>query len=316
MRLITEVQIPDYPFRLDHRVPILMMGSCFAENMGSILQDYCFPVMVNPFGTIYNPASVLNSLAALQEKTAYEEQDLDQYKGRWFSFDHYTRFASTDREECLQRINDGFDKAKEHFKRAGYLIITWGTAWIFREKATGRTVSNCHRIPSTFFTRSRLTVEAIYEPYVDFLNALFSERPEYRVLLTVSPVRHWKDGAHGNQLSKATLLLAAEKLVSSFPSRVFYFPSYEIVMDELRDYRYYAEDMLHTSGQTSRYIWERFSSALLSEEARKVNLDLDLLLKLRRHRISGNSSEEAEAHEKAVEKKRKELLSKYPFIGL
>jgi hypothetical protein len=316
MKLITEVQVPVYPFSLDHHMPGMMMGSCFTENIGKIMQDYRFPVLVNPFGTIYNPASVLNGLQNLHQKKEYTGKDLNQHEGRWFSFDHYTRFSSRDQDECLRKINDIFTSAKSHFEQISYLVITWGTAWVYREKETDRVVCNCHKIPATHFKRHRMEVGEITGIYERYLEKLFHYMPGVRVLLTVSPVRHWKDGAHGNQLSKATLLLAAEALRRRFPSQVFYFPSYEIVMDELRDYRYYDSDMLHVGDTATRYIWERFSGALVSDEAQEVIRDLEPWLRLSRHRATDTSSEAETELESLKDRKRGILRKKYPFIDI
>lgn len=315
MKLFTEVLLPDYPFHIDHRTPVLMMGSCFTDNVGQLLEKYLFPVCINPFGVTYNPLSVLKGLEALIEKKEYVAEDLDQYKDLWFSFDHYTGFSSPHREEVLSKINDSFEKAKKLLGHAQTLILTWGTAWVYRYNQTGKIVCNCHKIPASQFTRTQLSTREIIKAYEDFLPRLLKFNPDLRIILTVSPVRHWKDGAHGNQLSKANLLLAGEALINLFPEQLFYFPSYEIVMDELRDYRFYGEDLLHLSDQAIQYIWEKFESSLISENSCKIIKDLIPLLKMLNHRPlvrEGASYKKLLADRK---EKLDDLKKKYPSIN-
>lgn len=316
MNLITEVALPDYPFRLDHTSPTLMMGSCFTENIGRQLERYRFPVYINPFGVIYNPLSVKKGLEALIRKEAYSSEDLNQYNDLWFSFDHYTGFSSPDRDTALEKINRSFCSAKELLQDASVLILTWGTSWVYHFNITGQLVCNCHKIPASKFTRTQLSTREIVAAYESFLPELFEFNSKLKIIHTVSPVRHWKDGAHGNQLSKAALLLAGDALQRQFPDQFFYFPSYEIVMDELRDYRFYSADMLHTSDQASAYIWEKFLKVLIRESSLDIIRDLEPLLKMMEHRPMGSDER---AHEKLVHKLKEEknkLKIKYPEINL
>jgi hypothetical protein len=315
MKLITEVQIPEYPFRIDHQSHLLMLGSCFTEEVGKFLNSYLFPVSVNPFGVTYNPLSVLGGLKALIEKEGYTAGDMDQHNGQWFSFDHYTLFSNPDREKALDGINLQFRKAKSFLENASALILTWGTAWVYRLRSTDRVVNNCHKIPAREFTRSRLTPRQIIEAYEPFLTSLFRYQPGLKILFTVSPVRHWKDGAHGNQLSKSVLLLAAEDLQQTFPEHCFYFPSYEIVMDELRDYRFFGPDLVHTNELASRYIWEKFSSALIHEDSHEIIGELEPLIKLRTHRPLHSDGPAYEQMVQRMKDMEEALRNKYPFLS-
>lgn len=314
MKLLTEVSLPDYPFTLNHRAPILMMGSCFTDNIGRLLERYLFPACINPFGVTYNPLSVKRGLEALMHKDAYGAEDLDRYNDLWFSFDHYTGFSAPDQAATLQNINHSFKEAKEALKQAGTLILTWGTSWVYRFNLTGEVVCNCHKIPAKKFTRTRLTTREIIASYESLLPELFEFNPKLKIIHTVSPVRHWKDGAHGNQLSKAALLLAGDVLGRQFPQQFFYFPSYEIVMDELRDYRFYTEDMLHTSDQATRYIWEKFQEALISKSSREIISDLEPLLKMLEHRPLNRNREPALKMTTKMQEKREILKTKYPEL--
>jgi len=315
MKLITEVELPGYPFQLDHRSHILMMGSCFTEEIGRILGEYLFPVCINPFGVTYNPASVLNGLNAITEKVAYEAGDLHHYNGLWISFDHYTRFSHPDREEALQKINRKLHEAKKIVEDAQALVITWGTAWIYRHIKSDRVVNNCHKIPAREFSRSRLTPNQVIKLYEPFISSLISTRPDLQFIFTVSPVRHWKDGAHGNQLSKAVLLLAADELVQAFPRNCSYFPSYEIVMDELRDYRYYGSDLVHTNELATRYIWEKFSKVLIHKRSLQIIQELDPLLRMKAHCPFRSEGISYEKWMKQLNELQQNLQQKYPELS-
>ncbi|MEA3478163.1 MAG: GSCFA domain-containing protein [Bacteroidota bacterium] len=316
MKLITEVALPDYPFSLDHQMPVLLIGSCFTENMGQQLERYRFPVCINPFGVTYNPLSVQKNLEALMQKEAYSEQDLNLHNDLWFSFDHHTGYSSPDRNEILKKINLSLDSAKVLLEKAAVLILTWGTSWIYRYKKTGQVVCNCHKIPAKEFIRTQLTTEEIVAAYELLLPRLFEFNSRLKILHTVSPVRHWKDGAHGNQLSKAALLLAGDTLQKQFPEQFFYFPSYEIVMDELRDYRFYASDMLHTSEQTTAYIWEKFLQVLISAPSAEVIRDLEPLLKMLEHRPLKTDSKSHRMMKDQLEEKLDYLKTKHPELNL
>ncbi len=265
MNLQTKITVATPDFLIDYNSRLMMLGSCFAENMGSKFSYYKFDVDVNPCGIIYNPLSVANVLWLIVEGKQFEKSDLRQVGGKWVSLYHHGAFSSTDPDECLRRINDRLTKATGELRTLDLLVITWGTAWVYRYTRENIVVSNCHKIPSQEFERSRLSVEDIVKEYLVLIGRLREINPGLRILFTVSPIRHWKDGAHGNQLSKATLLLAIDRLREEL-QHVYYFPAYEIVLDELRDYRFYADDMLHMSGFTVDYIWERFLYSFISPE--------------------------------------------------
>lgn len=265
MNLQTKITVAAPDFLIDYNSRLMMLGSCFAENMGSKFSYYKFDVDVNPCGIIYNPLSVANVLRLIVEGKQFEKSDLRQVGGKWVSLYHHGAFSSTDPDECLRRINDRLTKATGELRTLDLLVITWGTAWVYRYTRENIVVSNCHKIPSQEFERSRLSVEDIVKEYLVLIGRLREINPGLRILFTVSPIRHWKDGAHGNQLSKATLLLAIDRLREEL-QHVYYFPAYEIVLDELRDYRFYADDMLHMSGFTVDYIWECFLYSFISPE--------------------------------------------------
>lgn len=250
---------------------IMMLGSCFSDNIGGQLADLGFDVMVNPFGTLYNPISILNSVQRLAFGELFSEEDCVQIGAgdeRWCSFSHHTSYACHSREDFLTLVNSTLQTAREHYLKCSKVIVTLGTGWCFRHIETGLTVSNCLKHVPQEFSRYRLTVNEVAETLraITGIGNGLTECTPKQFIFTVSPIRHFKDGAHGNQISKSTLLLGIEEFLEGCPLDLSmdpfypadYFPAYEIVMDELRDYRFYSEDMCHPSDQAVNYIRERF----------------------------------------------------------
>jgi hypothetical protein len=284
-KYFTEVQIDGTGWHISYKDKLLMMGSCFSENMGEKFQQLKFQIDLNPFGVIYNPLSVAKSLRRLLADKPYCKEDLFEYQGIWGSFDHHGRFSATSAKAALENINGRLEYSRIFFKEAGYLFITFGTAWVYELKETGEIVSNCHKFPASDFKQFRLTTSEIVDVYRDLLSALWNFNPKLKVIFTVSPIRHWKNGATGNQLSKSFLLMAADRLVTGFGTeRCAYFPSYEIVMDELRDYRFYAPDLLHLNQVAVDHIWDRFSHAVIDQDSLKLAKNVLKIVKAKMHR--------------------------------
>jgi len=261
------------------------MGSCFSENMGQKLIDQKFNVDMNPFGILYNPESIGNSLRILLEKSVFTEADLFQDQGLWNSFSHHSRFSDTNPEVALEKINSRIQSSHNFLKKADFLMITLGTSWIYKLINSGQVVANCHKVSAAQFDRYRLKVNEIVDTYEALLEKLWAFNPNLKVIFTVSPIRHLKDGAIENQLSKSTLLLAIDHLISKFGDRgCYYFPSYEIMMDELRDYRFYAEDMIHLSPLAINYIFERFTKSMFTVESMEIATEVLKVRKAMEHR--------------------------------
>lgn len=276
LKLQTPVSEGKSRIGISYKDRILMLGSCFSDSIGRQLADFGFNVCVNPFGTLYNPISILKSVERLASGKEFTDEDciaIGAGDERICSFSHHTSFARGTREEFLDNANRALKEAREFFLNADKLIITLGTSWCFRHKDKDMTVSNCLKRPSGEFIRERISVEETAAAL-----SRIRELTGARIILTVSPIRHFKDGAHGNQLSKATLLLGIEEFLAGCPVDLSmnprypaeYFPSYEIVMDELRDYRFYAEDMCHPSQQTVSHIRERFLDWALPDEEQDI----------------------------------------------
>lgn len=279
----TKIEIVPPGFQLDYGSGMFMLGSCFTENIGQKLSYYKFPVDINPCGIVYNPLSVAQVLSFLLQEKIFDANDLIENNGLWVSPFHHGSFSSPDKEVCLRGMNERLRRASAFLRKANVLILTWGTAWAYRDRETGSVVANCHKFPADRFDRFCLTQEEIVNTYRILISQLRQLNPDLKLLFTVSPIRHWKDGAHGNQLSKAVLLLAQEQLRQETEG-IYYFPAYELFMDELRDYRFYAEDMLHPSDAAVEYIWEKFRETYLSPSVQPLMKRIEKVNKILRHR--------------------------------
>jgi hypothetical protein len=295
MSFFTEIKIDEFPWKMEYSKRMMFFGSCFSENIGQKLLDLKFDVDLNPFGILYNPISIANSLQILLQNRVFTEKDLFQDQGIWNSFYHHSRFSDVNREAALGKINSRIALSREFLQKADFLMITFGTSWVYELKETGQVVTNCHKVPSSQFKRFRLEVSEITAVYSQLLAQLMRFNPNLKVVFTVSPIRHWKDGAVENQLSKATLLLAIDQLIKGTEHKnLRYFPSYELVMDELRDYRFYAEDMLHLSAVATDYIFDRFARVMISNNSMEIAKEVVKVRKAVLHRPVNSASVEYE----------------------
>lgn len=248
----TKIEIPASDWKIGYDDRILLLGSCFSDEMASRLTARGFSITANPMGTMYNPCSVSACLE-------HHEIQLIQHDGLWHSMLHHGSFSSPDYDRTMTNCIASLHRAATAFAEATVVVVTFGTAWVYEQD--GQIVANCHKLPASCFTRRRLTVEEVVRLWQPIVLA----HPEKHFLFTVSPIRHRQDGYHANQLSKGILLEAEDRLVSALPN-ASYFPSYEILLDELRDYRFYADDMLHPSKQAADYIFERFTETYMTKE--------------------------------------------------
>lgn len=259
MEFITKVETGNKGLGISHRERIVMLGSCFVDNIGAKLVDAGFDCTVNPFGTLYNPVSILNALCNRDDEFL-----------RW------------------TQKNDGISDDEID---ADIYILTFGTSWVYRLKQTGHIVANCKKAPENLFQREMVGVEQIAADYGEFIDSKIIPQGK-KIVFTVSPIRHKRDGMHENQLSKAVLLLAVDKLCKNYPDNCFYFPAYEIMMDELRDYRFYADDMIHPSAKAVDYIWERFGETYFNKETQRYRNEFESLSKTLSHKPFNPESEE------------------------
>ena len=250
----TEVSINPLDSTIVYGDGLLFLGSCFADEIGDICRGLGFNAQVNPFGTLYNPFSILTSLIRLQSGQPFCHEEVIQVgEGYYCTFSHNTDFWCPTEETLINRVNNHLATEHSRFVNTKWIIISLGTSWVFRDHATGNVVSNCHKLPAYRFDRVFLNAQSTTKLLSDLLNTF----PDKQFIFTVSPLRHLKDGLHDNQLSKASLLLAVDEVCKAF-GNAHYFPAYEILLDELRDYRFYKEDMIHPTDQAVRYIWEKF----------------------------------------------------------
>ena len=233
----------------------------------------------------------------------------------WYSLHHHGRFSNPDIEECLKEINSKIATSSENLKNADFLFITFGTSWIYRHNIKNLIVANCHKLPQNTFNKELLSIDEIAEEYGVLINSLKTFNPKLKIVFTVSPVRHWKDGAFGNQISKSILILAINKITKTFENTE-YFPSYELMIDDLRDYRFYADDLLHPNLQAIKYILEKFSETFLDEESRKIIAEIEKINKSKTHRPFHASLDSHKAFLRANSKLVETLSNKYPFLNL
>jgi lysophospholipase L1-like esterase len=271
------------PFNLSHADKWMVLGSCFAENTGQRLQESGFQVSLNPFGVLYNPASVGMALYRLLANQSFRDEELVEHEGYFHSFSHHGSFSGTDRRATLERINQAFDQAVLDLEDATCLMITFGTAWVYALPSTDQIVANCHKLPEDRFIRRRLTSDEIVYFFTELFEKLFERKPDLKVVFTVSPIRHWKDGVHENTVSKAILHMAIEELQACFDN-IAYFPAFELVVDDLRDYRFYADDMLHPSAVAQRYVWDHFSESFFHKATKEAIRQVQQIRKAMQHK--------------------------------
>jgi GSCFA family len=289
MNFRTTFSIDPSKNKISYDTPVMLIGSCFASELGTRMAEGKMKVLINPSGTVYNPVSIGNTIDIILENRVFTENDLYKYKGINLSFSHYTDFSSETPSEAIDKINSATRTANNFLKQARFLFITFGTARVYRFKESDKIVSNCHKLPSSFFSREMLTVEEIYSNWNETLTRLHSFNNDIRIIFTISPVRHWKDGAHGNQLSKSILFLSVEKLLE-YPFVEGYFPAYELLMDDLRDYRYYSDDMIHPSNKAIEYIWNAFAECYITPETLNFWKEIRGITRARDHHILTDSS--------------------------
>lgn len=308
MKLTTPVQINPLDKRLTYKDSILFIGSCFADEIGRRCTERYFDTRVNPFGVLFNPCSISDCLGLLEgyginaEQCSFITDDVIETVGGFCSFHHHGSMARPTAQEFLDNANKVLADASDFYYREGWVVVTLGTAFIYTDKESGNVVANCHKLPADRFERTMISADQVY----DALSQYVAARPDRQWIFTVSPVRHLADGLHANTLSKATLHLGIEKLVNRYPN-AHYFPAYEILMDELRDYRFYADDMMHPSAQAADYIFERFMDFALADSDRPLLKEADKVRGMMQHRIMNEGTAEAIR----FERQRKEVLESF-----
>lgn len=315
MNFRTTIDIPKSKIEINHQSKILMLGSCFATNMGQKLIDNKFDICLNSFGVLYNPTSIANGLKILIDEKEFSEDDLFFDKGLYNSFHHHSSFSDVNKGTSLELINQNLQVANKRLRNADILFITFGTSYVYEYLPTGEVVGNCHKLPSKEFRRYKLSEVDILKQWRDLILEMKRLNPKLQIIFTVSPIRHLRDGAHDNQLSKATLLLAVNKLCE-INSDVHYFPSYEIMLDDLRDYRFYAEDLIHPNNLAIEYIWKIFKDVYLAKESEAIIAEWKNIQKAIEHRPFNEETEEHIHFLKQTLLRLNNFGAKYEFILL
>ena len=284
MNLFTNVEIKKIRPQISYADKLLLMGSCFATEMGERLTGAKFSCKVNPFGVLYNPISIAKSLRQLGKTFSLTREKIFPHEGLYHSLDFHGDFSATTPAQLEENIRTSLDACKEVLTQSSWLFLTFGTAFVYEWKETGEVVANCHKLPEKLFHRRRISVDEIVDEYQRLLPELWEGNPTLKVMLTVSPIRHLRDGLHENQLSKATLHLAIDKIQQAYPEQIVYFPAYELLMDELRDYRFYADDLTHPSKMAVDYIWQQFMEACFDKETRGLVESVKEIKNMTEHR--------------------------------
>lgn len=270
MKFRTEIPCPTYPFKIDYNSKILLFGSCFSDHFGSIFQQQGFETLSNPFGTLFNPISIANALKMSINTEIFNEDYIDFFNEKWISYAHHGKFSHPDRATFLQNIQAELEKAHQFLKNCDYLFITFGTAFCYELIERKIIVANCHKIPAQKFEKRLFSIEDFVKIYKPLLADIFEYNSKLKMIFTVSPVRHLGDGFHENQLSKSILHLTENELIKS--KNCFYFPSYEIIQDDLRDYRFYGNDLCHPSESAVSYIGEILMESFFTKETKEKAL--------------------------------------------
>ena len=293
-----QVPVPKYTFDLSHSDKVFSVGSCFAQHMADRLLHYKFSCTSNPYGTLFHPIPLLQNLTDALKGNDIDEHLFLEREGAVFHYACHSSIWADSKEEFKTKLHGLQSSVARDLKESKLLIVTFGTAFLYQLADSGKAVANCHKQPKNTFTKGLSSPQAIQTVFQSFYTELKKQNPGIQILLTVSPVRHIRDGVHNNNVSKSALLLASEEIQNSF-EEIHYFPAYEIVLDELRDYRFFEKDRVHPNEEARDYVWDKFSKALLNPDSLLINKDLDKLFSSINHRAF---REESEAHQQFLKK--------------
>ena len=318
MQFTTKTPIQKSSFPIDYDSKILLLGSCFAENMGEKYDYFKFQTTINPFGIIFNPVSLEKLIRRSVEKRKFTENDIFFHNDLWHCFEVHSELSNSDKDVFLESLNDLISSTNKKLSDSTHIIITLGTSWVYRlrqaQSDSDGVVANCHKVPQKEFTKELLSIQQIEESIESIISLVHSVNPNCKFIFTVSPVRHIKDGFIENTLSKAHLISAIHKIINHHPLPNTYFPAYEIMMDELRDYRFYGEDMLHPNQTAIDYIWIQFFQNYISESEFGLMNDICSIQKGLNHRPFNPNTESHQKFLHQLELKIKTIQNQHPFI--
>ena len=299
---------------ISHSDSLFLIGSCFSDNIGARLKKSLMQAEVNPFGTVYNPASILSEIERIISGNTISKDELFTHNGLWHHFGFHSKFSSSTPENALQSMNQSLATAHEALKSCNIVIITLGTAFVYESKAINAIVSNCHKIPAKEFNRFLLSFSQIKDTLTLIIEKTGNFAPQANIIFTVSPIRHIGDGLEQNQLSKSLLRAAVGEIVTTH-NNCSYFPAYEIMMDDLRDYRFYAADMIHPSDIAVDYIWDSFKNTFFNDTTKQLVTRCEKVFKRIEHRPITNNIEEIAKFRNETAKILDSLVAEYPYIG-
>ena len=299
--------------QIDYNSKLVLLGSCFSENIGNKLKYYKFQPCLNPFGILFQPKAIESLITNAINEKKYTDKDIFFYNERWHCFDAHSSLSSSDKNTLLKNLNSANKATNNELKKASHIIITLGSSWFYREISSNKIVANCHKVPQKKFLKEILTVNEIIEILEAIIALVKTINSKAQIIFTVSPVRHLKDGFIENQQSKSHLIAGVQNTVNP-RMQTHYFPSYEIMMDELRDYRFYAEDMIHPNKTAINYIWQKFSEAWFSNEALKISEDVEKSQKGLANKTFNINANQHQQFLKNIEEKIVQIQQKFPFI--
>lgn len=313
MQLHFHLPIKEEKLKISHHQSLVMIGSCFSENMGNKLESNKFKIFVNPYGISFNPHSIAETLLLILSQYKFKEEDVFESDKAWFSWRHHSKIWGAEKNAFLEKLNQINQAYFVALKEADYLIITPGTSFYYELKDLGLVVNNCHKQSAELFNKKMAEPGTIIEKFRESFDLLKSINPKVKIIFTISPVRHLKEGAFENNISKAQLFSAVSKLLKIYPDSV-YFPAYEIVMDELRDYRFYEKDLVHPNELAIDIIWERFSDTFFSEETKEIIKKITSVKRAAEHKLFRPESSKSINFIKSSKKVIEELEKTYPFL--
>ena len=311
----TTFNIDESKTKINYHSKTIFIGSCFTENIGNHLKDLKFKTVCNPTGIIYNPFTICECIQFLLNGKSFIENDIEFFNNAWFSFKHHSRFSNPDKEKCLENINTELNSATEYIKQADFLFITLGTAFVYKHNRTNEIVANCHKFPSYTFSKSILQASEIVEIYSETIKQLNKINSKIKIIFTVSPVRHWKDGVIGNQISKSILFVSINEILKKFDNCI-YFPAYELMMDDLRDYRFYAEDMIHPNSIAIEYIRDKFIETFVDRDSQMIISNIKKLQLAKNHKVFNSNSSSHLKFKEINLRQIIELKKEFPFLDL
>ncbi len=314
MKLQTQIPLQLEQFNpISYHSKIILFGSCFAEHIGKKLEYFKFQNLQNPFGILFHPLAIETLITNAINEKEYFEEDIFFLNEQWHCFDAHSRVSHVSKDEMLKALNDSIKLTQQHIYESTHIIITLGTSWVYRHIETETFVANCHKVPQKKFIKELLSVEEVSESLQAIVSLIKSVNPKSAIIFTVSPVRYLKDGFVENTQSKAHLIAAVHAVVEP-RHLIHYFPSYEIMMDELRDYRFYDDDMLHPNVMAVNYIWEKFQKVWIEEKAAKTMDDIDMIQKGLLHRPFNPNAEAHQQFLQNLQLKKQEVKLQFPQI--